>query len=171
MDQEEMLEVLENRILTLWKFQMDEEGFNASSSIIKEFTEMCIHYKECKPVMPEKLSTAHRNHSEREGKYKYCKYHGSCRHSTDEYNITIACNKGCTDHEYKKGSHKSKKVCFHSNKAKLCGFLSDKSKDLNATIDEKITKAFSCQEKKEKVDINKFEPLSVSSRSDAGDSN
>eukprot|EP00957_Ditylum_brightwellii_P158147 12037455-Ditylum_brightwellii.AAC.1 len=39
MDQDEILEVLENRIPTLWKFQMGNEGFDTSSSTVKEFTE------------------------------------------------------------------------------------------------------------------------------------
>eukprot|EP00957_Ditylum_brightwellii_P087453 6657081-Ditylum_brightwellii.AAC.1 len=43
MDQEKIQEVLENRLSTLWKFQMDKKGFNASSSTIKEFTKTCIH--------------------------------------------------------------------------------------------------------------------------------
>eukprot|EP00957_Ditylum_brightwellii_P212028 15366878-Ditylum_brightwellii.AAC.1 len=68
MDQEEILEVLENRIPISWKFQIDKEGFNASSSTIKEFTKTCICYKEYKPKMSEKQSVAHRSHSKREGK-------------------------------------------------------------------------------------------------------
>eukprot|EP00957_Ditylum_brightwellii_P200195 15260975-Ditylum_brightwellii.AAC.1 len=35
LEDEEILEVLENRIPTSWKFQMDKESFDASSSIIK----------------------------------------------------------------------------------------------------------------------------------------
>eukprot|EP00957_Ditylum_brightwellii_P167351 12740125-Ditylum_brightwellii.AAC.1 len=31
LEEEEILEVLENRIPTSWKFQMDKESFNASS--------------------------------------------------------------------------------------------------------------------------------------------
>eukprot|EP00957_Ditylum_brightwellii_P056894 4313289-Ditylum_brightwellii.AAC.1 len=46
-----------------------------------------------------------------------------------------------------------------------------KSKDMNMIINKKIAEAFSCQEKKEKADLNKFEALSISSVSDAGDSN
>eukprot|EP00957_Ditylum_brightwellii_P185293 14109206-Ditylum_brightwellii.AAC.1 len=62
---------------------MDKEGFNASSSTIKEFTKTCVCYKECEPKMQEKQSAAHRRHSEREGKCKakckvdekgYCKW-------------------------------------------------------------------------------------------------
>eukprot|EP00957_Ditylum_brightwellii_P188581 14356344-Ditylum_brightwellii.AAC.1 len=74
-------------------------------------------------------------------------------------------------HECKEESHKSKKVYFCSTKAKLPGFLSDKSEDLNITIDMKIAKAFSCQEKKEKTNLNKFKALSISSGSNAGDRN
>eukprot|EP00957_Ditylum_brightwellii_P090997 6928726-Ditylum_brightwellii.AAC.2 len=35
LEMEEILEVLENRIPTSWKFQMDKEGFNVSSSALK----------------------------------------------------------------------------------------------------------------------------------------
>eukprot|EP00957_Ditylum_brightwellii_P164607 12532911-Ditylum_brightwellii.AAC.2 len=66
------------------------------------------------------------------------KVHGSCRHSTDECNITIAHSKGCICYEHKEGSCKSKKT-----------------KDLNTIIDKMITKAFRCQEKKEKFNLNK----------------
>ena len=33
----EILEVLENGIPTSWKFQMDKEGFNVSSSTLKQY--------------------------------------------------------------------------------------------------------------------------------------
>eukprot|EP00957_Ditylum_brightwellii_P032256 2443893-Ditylum_brightwellii.AAC.1 len=83
-------------------------------------------------------------------------------HNTDECNINNACHKGHMCHECKKGSHKSKK---------LCGFLSDKSKDPNTIINKNIVKAFSHQEKKEKANLNKVDALSISSGSNAGDSN
>eukprot|EP00957_Ditylum_brightwellii_P131220 10008229-Ditylum_brightwellii.AAC.1 len=38
LDQKDLLEVLENGMLTLWKFQMDKKGFNANSITVKEFT-------------------------------------------------------------------------------------------------------------------------------------
>eukprot|EP00957_Ditylum_brightwellii_P091202 6943535-Ditylum_brightwellii.AAC.2 len=69
-DQDEILEVLENGIPTLWKFQMDEGGFNASSSTITEFTKMCICKKEWELAIPEMLVAAHKSPFEREGKYK-----------------------------------------------------------------------------------------------------
>eukprot|EP00957_Ditylum_brightwellii_P101821 7760487-Ditylum_brightwellii.AAC.1 len=178
---------------------MVKEGFGTSSSTIKEFTKMYIHYKEYKPKMPEIQNEAHRSHYKREGKCKtkqksdekgycnwgqahqqcymdgsqhqYCKYYGSCRHTTDECNITIACCKDCTYHEYKERSHKSKKVCFCNNRAKLSEILSGKSKGLNTIINKKIAEAFSYQEKKEKADLNKFEDLSFLSGSNAGDRN
>eukprot|EP00957_Ditylum_brightwellii_P169554 12905386-Ditylum_brightwellii.AAC.1 len=79
LEQEELLEVLENGIPILWKFQMDKEGFDASSSTLKELTETCVHYKECKPKMTEKKSTALKSHSEKEGKRKV-------KHKVDEKN-------------------------------------------------------------------------------------
>eukprot|EP00957_Ditylum_brightwellii_P099746 7598364-Ditylum_brightwellii.AAC.1 len=58
MDQEEILEVLENRIPTFQKIQIGKKDVNASSSTIKEFTKTCICYKKCKAAMPEKQSAA-----------------------------------------------------------------------------------------------------------------
>eukprot|EP00957_Ditylum_brightwellii_P023735 1790726-Ditylum_brightwellii.AAC.1 len=49
LEMEEILEVLENGIPTSWKFQMDKECFEASSSTLKEFMETCVHYKEYRP--------------------------------------------------------------------------------------------------------------------------
>eukprot|EP00957_Ditylum_brightwellii_P094516 7197239-Ditylum_brightwellii.AAC.1 len=70
MDREEILEVLENRISMVWKFQMDKEAFGMSSSTVKDFIKTCIHYKECEPDMPEAKITACKCPSEREGKCK-----------------------------------------------------------------------------------------------------
>eukprot|EP00957_Ditylum_brightwellii_P199251 15188633-Ditylum_brightwellii.AAC.1 len=70
LEQEELLEVLENRIPATWKYKMDKEGFNASSSMLKEFTKTCVCYKECEPKGAEKTSTACKSHSERGGKRK-----------------------------------------------------------------------------------------------------
>eukprot|EP00957_Ditylum_brightwellii_P092186 7018227-Ditylum_brightwellii.AAC.1 len=72
--------------------------------------------------------------------------------------------------ESKERSCKSKKEHFCSDKATLCGFLSNKSKDLNTNINKGIAKAFSHQEKKEKYNFNKYETLSISSGSNVGDS-
>eukprot|EP00957_Ditylum_brightwellii_P048410 3674271-Ditylum_brightwellii.AAC.1 len=49
---------------------MDKEVFDTNSSTLKEFIKTCVCYKECKLKMAERKSTAHKSHSEREGKYK-----------------------------------------------------------------------------------------------------
>eukprot|EP00957_Ditylum_brightwellii_P042363 3207548-Ditylum_brightwellii.AAC.1 len=69
-EQEELLEVVEQGIPTLWTFQMEKEGMDASSSILKYFTKTYAPYKKCKPKMAEKKSVACKRHSEREGKCK-----------------------------------------------------------------------------------------------------
>eukprot|EP00957_Ditylum_brightwellii_P171317 13041522-Ditylum_brightwellii.AAC.1 len=51
LEQEELLEVLENKIPTSWNFQIDKEGFDASSSTLKDFTKLCVCYKECEPKL------------------------------------------------------------------------------------------------------------------------
>eukprot|EP00957_Ditylum_brightwellii_P160081 12186157-Ditylum_brightwellii.AAC.1 len=49
---------------------MDKEGFDASSSMIKKFTETYVCYKDCKLKGSEKTSTACKSHSDRGGKCK-----------------------------------------------------------------------------------------------------
>eukprot|EP00957_Ditylum_brightwellii_P129816 9902120-Ditylum_brightwellii.AAC.1 len=70
MGQEEILEVLKNRIPTSWKFQMDKEGFDVGSSTINIFTKKCVHYKKCELAMSEMLIAACKSPSEREDKCK-----------------------------------------------------------------------------------------------------
>eukprot|EP00957_Ditylum_brightwellii_P166206 12652917-Ditylum_brightwellii.AAC.3 len=94
LDPEELLEVLKKIIPTLWKFQMDKEGVNASSSTVKEFTKMCVWYKEREPAMLEKLALTCKSPLEREGKPKakhkaeegYCNW-GRC---PQQYRTQIA---------------------------------------------------------------------------------
>eukprot|EP00957_Ditylum_brightwellii_P119020 9078074-Ditylum_brightwellii.AAC.1 len=70
MDFEEIPEVLEKRTPTSWRFQIDREDFNASSSTIKEFIEICVCYKECKPTMHVMLVAAFKSPLKREGRCK-----------------------------------------------------------------------------------------------------
>eukprot|EP00957_Ditylum_brightwellii_P098028 7466997-Ditylum_brightwellii.AAC.1 len=49
---------------------MDKEGFDASSSMLKDFMEICVRYKESKPKASEKTNTACKSHSKRGGKRK-----------------------------------------------------------------------------------------------------
>eukprot|EP00957_Ditylum_brightwellii_P070270 5337974-Ditylum_brightwellii.AAC.1 len=70
LEDEKILEVLENRISTSWKFQMDKEGFDMSSSTIKQFTETCVCYEECKPKKTNENSAAHESYREKGGKRK-----------------------------------------------------------------------------------------------------
>eukprot|EP00957_Ditylum_brightwellii_P076993 5851745-Ditylum_brightwellii.AAC.1 len=45
-------------------------------------------------------------HRHKDGsQHKFFKYHGYFRYNTEECNITVACNKGCTCYECKKGYH------------------------------------------------------------------
>eukprot|EP00957_Ditylum_brightwellii_P067199 5100291-Ditylum_brightwellii.AAC.1 len=113
LEQEELLEVLENRIPTSWIFQIDKEGFNASSSTLKDFTKICAHYKELKPKITEKTNADYKSQEKCKAKCKadkktfhkrgqappqchsngtgwqYCKYHGCCKNTMDECKITI----------------------------------------------------------------------------------
>eukprot|EP00957_Ditylum_brightwellii_P175225 13340129-Ditylum_brightwellii.AAC.1 len=67
----------------------------------------------------------------------------------DECKITINWCKGSMLHEQDERSHESKKVYFHSGKAKSHESLSNGSKDLHPIINVKIAAALSHQEKKD----------------------
>eukprot|EP00957_Ditylum_brightwellii_P061227 4646148-Ditylum_brightwellii.AAC.1 len=58
LEDEEIVEGLKNRIPTSWKFQMEKEGFGASSSTIKNFMETCVCYEEYKPKETKESNTA-----------------------------------------------------------------------------------------------------------------
>eukprot|EP00957_Ditylum_brightwellii_P058502 4436295-Ditylum_brightwellii.AAC.1 len=153
MDQEEILEVLEIGIPTSWKFQMDKEGVDKSSSTVKEFTKICICYKECKPVIPEKQNLSYMSHSEKEGKFK-------AKSKAHEKSYRTALMSATSP------LPTARTACTMNAKKDPT-----RSRDLNTILEKKITKAFSHQEKKEKADLNKFEARSISSGSNAGDSN
>eukprot|EP00957_Ditylum_brightwellii_P103476 7884518-Ditylum_brightwellii.AAC.1 len=85
LEPKELLEVLENRIPTTWKFQMDKEGFDASSSTLKDFMETCIRYEVCKPKVTKKTSAACKIPSERGGKCKVkCKASKKAYHDWEQ---------------------------------------------------------------------------------------
>eukprot|EP00957_Ditylum_brightwellii_P122152 9315322-Ditylum_brightwellii.AAC.1 len=50
--------------------EMDKEGFDASSSTIKNFTETCVCYKECMPKEAKESSSACKSYLERGGEHK-----------------------------------------------------------------------------------------------------
>eukprot|EP00957_Ditylum_brightwellii_P024400 1842166-Ditylum_brightwellii.AAC.1 len=153
LEDEEILDVLENRIPTFWLFQMDKEGFDASSSTIKRFMETCVCYEEYKPKETKENSAACKSHSERGGKHKakhkatkkaYCGWgQDSPQHHSK--------GQGCHYYKYhgEDRSCKNKKVHFSSGKAKSHEASSNGNKDLNAIINEKITAALDHQEKKD----------------------
>eukprot|EP00957_Ditylum_brightwellii_P149159 11359263-Ditylum_brightwellii.AAC.1 len=98
---------------------MGKEGINTNSSMLKEFTETCVCYEECKPKSSEKTSAACKSRSERGGKLN-AKHKASKRLTiigdktlhdiipmTEE--IIIASAIGSTCHEREDRSHKSKK--------------------------------------------------------------
>eukprot|EP00957_Ditylum_brightwellii_P102350 7801607-Ditylum_brightwellii.AAC.1 len=70
MDMEEILEILENRVHMLLKFQIDKGVFDTSSRNLKDFIKTCVHYKECKGQMPTTKVTSHEDQPE---KVKNCK--------------------------------------------------------------------------------------------------
>eukprot|EP00957_Ditylum_brightwellii_P205439 15343908-Ditylum_brightwellii.AAC.1 len=110
----EFVDVLEDGILYQWKLEFKKEGFNSSSSTLKEFLDLCVHLEEAElqKLLRKKIACAETEHDEDgkrkcqdkpklhhkrwhgsgkcpqgKQKKKYCNYHGLCYHGTDECNF------------------------------------------------------------------------------------
>eukprot|EP00957_Ditylum_brightwellii_P020424 1539947-Ditylum_brightwellii.AAC.1 len=107
MDQEEMLEVLDNGILTGGEFQMDKEGFDSSSGTIRYFIKTCVYYEKCDPTMPETKVAACKSPQREKKSAKQ-----SARHITEECGITMAHCQDHVHHKCKEGKHNGKKSAY-----------------------------------------------------------
>eukprot|EP00957_Ditylum_brightwellii_P183297 13962162-Ditylum_brightwellii.AAC.1 len=113
--------VLEDGVLYQWKMDFEKEGFDSSSSTLKEFLDMCVRLEEAELQKPLKKKIAHtikeydnsdrkrkcqekpkshhkRHHSlgkhhQIKQKEKICDYHGLCDHDMDECNFVQSCRK------------------------------------------------------------------------------
>eukprot|EP00957_Ditylum_brightwellii_P057857 4387345-Ditylum_brightwellii.AAC.1 len=117
---EEFVDVLEDGILYQWKLELVKEGFDLSSSTLKEFLDVCVHLEEAELQKLLRKTTAHaRKEHDNDGKEKcedkpklhhkrhhglgkcyqgkrkkkHCDYHGLCYYDTDECNFVQACRK------------------------------------------------------------------------------
>eukprot|EP00957_Ditylum_brightwellii_P083315 6334766-Ditylum_brightwellii.AAC.1 len=55
---EEFVDVLEDGVLYQWKLEFEKEGFDSSSSILKEFLDVCVHLEEAELQKPLKKRIA-----------------------------------------------------------------------------------------------------------------
>eukprot|EP00957_Ditylum_brightwellii_P194262 14795288-Ditylum_brightwellii.AAC.1 len=67
----EFVDVLEDGILYQWKLEFRKEGFNLSSSTLKEFLDVCVHLEEAElqKQLRKKVACAEKEH-DKEGKRK-----------------------------------------------------------------------------------------------------
>eukprot|EP00957_Ditylum_brightwellii_P196447 14967921-Ditylum_brightwellii.AAC.1 len=111
---QKFVDVLEDGILYQWKLEFKKEGFDLSSSTLKEFLDMyvCLEEAELQKLLRKKIACAEKKHDKdrkrkhqdkpklrhkrrhssekhHQGKQKkkYCNYHGLCYHGTDKYNF------------------------------------------------------------------------------------
>eukprot|EP00957_Ditylum_brightwellii_P104610 7971007-Ditylum_brightwellii.AAC.1 len=107
----EFVDVLEDEIPYQWKLEFEKEGFDLSSSALKEFIGVCVRLEEAELQKPlrKKIARAEKEHDKdgqrkhqdkpklchkrrhslgkhHQGKQKKkcCKYHGICYHGMDE---------------------------------------------------------------------------------------
>eukprot|EP00957_Ditylum_brightwellii_P091883 6996064-Ditylum_brightwellii.AAC.1 len=61
---EEFVDILEDGILYQWKLEFKKEGFNSSSSKLKEFLDVCVCLEEAEPQKPfrRKIPCARKEH-------------------------------------------------------------------------------------------------------------
>eukprot|EP00957_Ditylum_brightwellii_P095736 7294300-Ditylum_brightwellii.AAC.1 len=57
--QEEFVDFLEDGIPFQWKLEFEKEGFDSSSSMLKDFVDVCVHLEEAKLQKPLKKRIAH----------------------------------------------------------------------------------------------------------------
>eukprot|EP00957_Ditylum_brightwellii_P190004 14465101-Ditylum_brightwellii.AAC.1 len=55
----EFVDVLEDGVLYQWKLEFQKEGFDSSSSTLKEFLGVCVHLEEAELQKPLKKYIAH----------------------------------------------------------------------------------------------------------------
>eukprot|EP00957_Ditylum_brightwellii_P160719 12236160-Ditylum_brightwellii.AAC.1 len=61
---EEFFDILEDRVLYQWKLDFEKEGFNLSSSTLKEFLDVCVHLEEAKlqKLLKKRIARAIKEH-------------------------------------------------------------------------------------------------------------
>eukprot|EP00957_Ditylum_brightwellii_P132054 10068369-Ditylum_brightwellii.AAC.1 len=117
----EFVDVLEDGVLYQWKLEFEKEGFDLSSSKLKEFLGVCVCLEEAElqKLLKKKIACAIKEHDDLDRKKKhqekpksrhekshglgkrhqskckkkFCDYHGFCYHDMDECNFIQACRK------------------------------------------------------------------------------
>eukprot|EP00957_Ditylum_brightwellii_P173696 13224676-Ditylum_brightwellii.AAC.1 len=67
---EEFVTVLEDRVPYQWKLEFEKEGFDLSSSTLKEFLDICVRLEkaEMKKPLKKKIACAIKEHDDSDGK-------------------------------------------------------------------------------------------------------
>jgi len=156
---DDIKEILYHAMPNTWKKKMIEQGYNYLDGPIHsmaEFFETRIENleKSIPPSVPSrngkqksrKASKKKEEQEEQKGK-KFCQYHGTCGHTTDECTTLKALVKQA---KQKKGSHFQKKKRFTKH-------------EVNIMVQKQVRKAMKKSKKKKRTEeLRAFENMSVS---------
>eukprot|EP00957_Ditylum_brightwellii_P122210 9319610-Ditylum_brightwellii.AAC.1 len=165
---EEFVDVLEDGILYQWKLEFKKEGFDLSSSTLKEFLDVYVRIEEAElqKLLKKKIACAKKEHDKdgkrkrqdkpklrherclglgkcHQGKQKkkYCGYHGLCYHDMDKCNFVQSHRKYVHPTHRITEQQRLWQVWFVKDtkrRAKRHGLTGKEVKDLNVFVNDKI---------------------------------
>eukprot|EP00957_Ditylum_brightwellii_P057331 4346276-Ditylum_brightwellii.AAC.1 len=97
---EDLVDVLEDGVLYQWKLEFEKEGFDSSSSTLKEFPDVCVRLEEAELQNPLKKKRARviKEHDNSDGKRKHQekpKLHHERHHSLGKHHQSKHKKKFC----------------------------------------------------------------------------
>eukprot|EP00957_Ditylum_brightwellii_P064573 4899960-Ditylum_brightwellii.AAC.1 len=164
----EFIDVLEDRTSYQWKLEFKKEGFDSSSSMLKEFLDVCVRLEEAElqKLLRKMIACAEKEHDKdgnrkhqdkpklhhkrRHGLEKYhqgkqkkmhCNYHGLCYHVTDKCNFVQSRSKHTQPTHRIMEQQRLQQVQFVKDtkrQAKKRGLTGKEVKDLNVFVKDKI---------------------------------
>eukprot|EP00957_Ditylum_brightwellii_P014805 1116361-Ditylum_brightwellii.AAC.1 len=164
----EFIDALEDRILYQRKLEFKKKGFDSSSSMLKEFLDMCVCLEEAEPQksLAKKIACARKEHdNDGKGKHQdkpklhhkrchglgkchkrklknlFCDYHGLCYHDTKECNFVQTCRKHVQPIHHIMEQQRLQQVWFVKDAkswAKKRSLTGKEVRDLNEFIKDKI---------------------------------
>eukprot|EP00957_Ditylum_brightwellii_P076655 5826942-Ditylum_brightwellii.AAC.1 len=192
LSRKEFVDVLEDGILFQWKLEFKKEGFDSSSTKLKEFLDtcMCLEEAELHKLLVKKIacikkerdkdrkgkchgkseSRHKRHHSQGKcptGKHKkkYCDYHGLCHHDKKKCKYYQACRKHVQPTHHITEDQRLWQVQFVKDAkscTKKCNLSAREVKNLNKFIKDKIDETIK-QSDCNMHAMSNFEDLSISS--------
>eukprot|EP00957_Ditylum_brightwellii_P105021 8004793-Ditylum_brightwellii.AAC.1 len=123
---EEFIDVLEDGVLYQWKLELEEEGFDSSSSTFKEFLDVCVCLEESELQKPlkKKIARVMKEHDDLDGKRKHQekpKLHYKRRHGLGKCHQSKHKKKFCDNHG----------LCYHD--MDKCDFIQAHRKHVQPT--------------------------------------